>query len=272
MSSSPSSEPKRRRWPRRVAVALGVLVLAYVVLLLGFQRELLFPRRWVQATGMPVEAGMREVSLESGAEAWFAAAEGATPQAPGPLVIYAHGNGEVIDRCGGRMNWYRERGISVLLVEYRGYGRSPGSPSQARIVSDFVEAYDLAITFPEVDERRVAFHGLSLGGGVVCSLAGERSPAALILQSTFTSIPDVAPWWAASVLALDRFDNLECVADYEGPVLIVHGRNDTLVPVEQAERMHAASSSSELVLYGGGHNDAPPEGWRAIAGFVNANL
>lgn len=255
-----------------MAIALGVLAVAYVVLLLAFQRELLFPRRWVHSTGMPVEAGMRQVSLGSGAEAWFAVADGVTPEKPGPLVVYAHGNGEVIDRCDARMNWYRERGISVLLVEYRGYGRSPGSPSEARIVTDFVEAYDLAITFREVDERRVAFHGLSLGGGVVCSLAAQRSPAALILQSTFTSIPDVAPWWAASVLALDRFDNLECVGGYEGPVLILHGRNDTLVPVEQAERMHAASSSSELVLYDAGHNEAPPKVWQEIAGFLNANL
>lgn len=249
-----------------------MLALAYVSLLLAFQRDLVFPRHWVKASGMPAEVGLRRLSLRSGAEAWFAVADGVAPDKPGPLVIYAHGNGEVIDGCGARMQWYRDRGFSVLLVEYRGYGRSPGSPSEDGIATDFVEAHDLAVALPEVDPHRVAYHGFSLGGGVACSLARQRPPNAMILQSTFTSIPDAAPWWAVSALSVDPFDNLECMSEYQGPVLILHGREDTLIPVHHAQRLHAAAASSKLVLHDAGHTEAPPEGWRVIAAFLAANL
>jgi hypothetical protein len=159
--------------------------------------------------------------------------------------------------------------MSVLLAEYRGYGRSAGDPSEADIVSDLVAFHDLAVARVEVDPSRVVLHGRSLGGGVVCGLSRERPPAAMILQSTFTSIPDASPWWAWSALALDPFDNLGCVSNLDAPLLVLHGRGDTLVPVAHAERLHAAAPGSQLVLYDAGHNDMP-SAWAEIDAFLRA--
>ncbi len=205
-------------------------------------------------------------------EAWLLPADGATVGRPAPLVIFAHGNGESIDIWPEALRPYRARGIHVLLVEYRGYGRSGGLPSEDGITRDFARAYDLAVARPEVDGDRVAFHGRSLGGGVVCTLSRQRRAAAIILESTFTSLAPLARrMWMPSFLLRDRFDNLGAITDFEGPVLVIHGRGDTIVPFDHAEKLAAASDRVRLVATEHGHNDLPlqhPDRWNAIESLL----
>ena len=262
---------------RRGAIALVAVVAIYIGSLLAFQRLLLFPRHAVREVPAPQIAELDTLHIETDegeVEAWFLPGRGVSVDHPGPLVIFAHGNAEVIDHWAEKLQPYRARGMSVLLAEYRGYGRSAGDPSQAEIVGDYVRFYDLALERSDVDPQRVVFHGRSLGGGVVCGLARERSPAALILQSTFTSVADASPWWAWSALSLDPFDNLACVSELDAPLLVIHGREDTLIPVSHAERLHAAADDATLVLYDAGHNDLPPSNtayWADIDAFLSAS-
>ena len=261
----PLSKGRRRLL---IGIAIGIVVLLSIVFFGG--RALLFPGKFrtpAADAGADV-AGLQRlyIEIEGGrVEAWFLPGDGVDDEHPGPLVIYAHGNGGLIDQAPPALQGYRRRGISVLLPEYRGYGRSAGSPSESALADDFVVFYDTVIRRPDVDERRVVLHGRSLGGGVASSLAKRRPVAAIVLHSTFTSIRDVAwdKYFMPSILVLDPFDNVELVSRYEGPILIVHGTDDQLIPVAHAEALHQAAPNSELLLLPGGHNDFPRD-WDAL--------
>jgi fermentation-respiration switch protein FrsA (DUF1100 family) len=167
--------------------------------------------------------------------------------------------------------------MSVLLPEYRGYGRSTGLPSEPAIVADFEQALGEALRDPRVDPERVIYHGRSLGGGVVCALTRRRVPRALILESTFTSVADVARRLGAPrVLIYDHFESLPVVQAFVGPVLILHGARDLLIPVSHARRLAAANPRAQLVVHDDvGHGDLPParpDYWVQIERMLRAAL
>lgn len=261
-----------------VYLLLAVVLWALAVWFL--QRSVLFPTRLIPAAirvepGENVEVMWLDLPEGPGAgrvEAWFIPGEGVSADSPGPAVIYAHGNGELIDLWPNDLRGYTRRGVSVLLIEYRGYGRSDGSPSQRGITDDFTAFYDRLATRPGVDPRRIVFHGRSLGGAVVAALSKRREPAAMILESTFTSVTDMAwGFFVPPLLVRDPFDTLAALDGYGGPVLILHGENDQIIPSDHARRLHAAAAHSTLVLLPGtGHNDPPPAEayWGAIDAFL----
>jgi fermentation-respiration switch protein FrsA (DUF1100 family) len=159
-------------------------------------------------------------------------------------------------------------------MEYRGYGRSAGRPSAAAILADLARFHELLAARDEVDADRIVFHGRSLGGATLGTLAGRRPPAAVILESTFTSTADIARrYLIPPFLVRDRFDALAGVQSYEGPVLILHGRRDTLIPPYHAERLHAAARDATLVWFATDHNDPMPhrEYHAAIGDFLRAH-
>lgn len=246
-------------------------------MLAALQRQILFPRHYLAPDERPLQA-MPEIqriwitSDQGPVEGWYIA--GLRPQnaAPGPAVIFAHGNGELIDYWPLELAHFARWGIGVLLCEYRGYGRSAGDPSEPAIAADFQQFHDWLVARPEVDPSRIIFHGRSLGGGAVCLLARRREPAALILQSTFTSVADVARrMLIPRALVVDRFESLDVVSRLRCPLLVIHGRHDSLIPFSHAERLHAAAANSTLVAYAADHNDCPPDWpryWRDVARFL----
>ena len=146
--------------------------------------------------------------------------------------------------------------MSVLLLEYPGYGRSGGKPSEGSIISAAVAAYDYLLDRDDVDNHRIIAYGRSLGGGAACALSAQRQLAALILESSFSGVKSLARRLAIpGFLVLDPFDNLACIANYDGPVLIMHGTWDEVIPVSHARNLDAAATNSELVLMACGHND-----------------
>ena len=177
-----------------------------------------------------------------------------------PLLIFAHGNGEVIDYWLEALDGFRQRGIAVLLVEYPGYGRSTGSPSEASIRAVMDAAYDRAVSYPRVDGTRIMGFGQSLGGGAICLLARDRHLKALILESTFTSLDlFAARYWAPIFLLRDHFDSRSTVAQFRGPVLVIHGRQDTLIPWQEGKQLAAAAKDSVFKLYDCGHGCWDPQ-------------
>src|SRR5262245_41843151 len=241
-------------------LVLGVAAVG--MLTISQQRRILYPlRRAADASGLWRSVGGEQVWLEGGgvrSEAWFLPARGAS-RGPTPLLIFTHGNGELIDDWPREFEEPRGWGVSALLVEYPGYGRSAGSPSETSISNAIVAAYDWAKARPDVDPRRIVAYGRSLGGGAACALARQREVAALVLESTFTSVPALAARQGVPrFLIVDKFDNGECVAAFRKPILLVHGEQDSLVPVTEARALHAAAPQSELVLFRDcGHNDCP---------------
>jgi pimeloyl-ACP methyl ester carboxylesterase len=192
----------------------------------------------------------------------------------GPAVLMAHGNRELIDFYRNRAEAYQGMGYTVLLGEYRGYGRSAGKPSRKHIASDFRYYYDQLSTLSIVDSKRIVFHGRSLGGAVLSELALQRPPAAIIVESTFTSIKEMAHG-APSFLISDRYDTLSALMTFKGPILIIHGNEDKVVPVEHALRIKKNIPIAQLVLYDCGHSDGPPDWdvyWQDITDFLDEAL
>jgi fermentation-respiration switch protein FrsA (DUF1100 family) len=268
---------RRARSLLRILWALLALLLVYWVVLWPLQRFIVFPRPAHSAPEPPAVAvaGLERLWLETEAgrvEAWFMPGAGRSARRPGPAVIFAHGNAEVIDDWATRLRPYVWRGVSVLIPEYRGYGRSAGRPGQAAITDDFVRFHDRLAAREEVDLRRIVFHGRSLGGGVACALAAQRRPAALVLTSTFTSVPALAARLGVPrFLVRDPFDSLAFLRGHEGPVLLMHGRHDTVVPYRHAEALRAAAPRARLVPLDSDHNDFPMESplvWREIFGLL----
>lgn len=204
-------------------------------------------------------------------EWWLLKGDGVNTLNPGPAIIMAHGNRELIDDYLDRAKGYQRRGYTVLLGEYRGYGRSAGSPSRARIESDFEGFYDHLLSLLIVDPKRIVFHGRSLGGSVLSELARHRRPAAIIVESTFTSIKAMAHG-APDFLLSDNYDTVSALSDYQGPKLIIHGTKDDVVPVEHALEMKKHVPTAELILYDCGHSDGPPSWykyWEDITSFLD---
>jgi len=209
------------------------------------------------------------VALPSGAERWWLDVEGGRVEAwylpahgtsdePGPAVVFAHGNRELIDDWGEVLEPYREMGVAVLLPEFRSYGRSGGAPSEAALVADFTHFVDRLEDRPEIDPARVVFHGRSLGGGVVGVLSTRRRCAALVLESTFTNVPDLASRWMTPAAAIrDRYDTRQALIQSYTPTLIMHGVEDTLIPIRHASELHRLGWDSRLVAFDAGHSDVP---------------
>jgi pimeloyl-ACP methyl ester carboxylesterase len=226
-------------------------------------RWVLFPRSVLRPrldAGASVR-GLEKLSLstrEGPVEAWFLPADHDGSQPPAPVVVFAHGNGELIEDWPEALEPYRRMGLHVLLPEYRGYGNSAGSPSELAIVEDYIRFYDLVRGRVDVDATRIVLHGRSLGGGVVCALARERPAAALVLESTFTSVPDVAKkWFVPGRLIRDRFDSQAVVRALDVPILVVHGTCDRVVPYEHGVALARAGKRARLVSYECDHNDLP---------------
>ena len=177
-----------------------------------------------------------------------------------PTVIFAHGNGELIEQWPPMLRGYHALGVHVVLPEYRGYGRSAGKPSERAIREDMLRVHDAVAAREDVDPTRILLHGRSLGGGVVCLLAKERKPRAMLLSSTFTSVPDVARrFLVPRPLVTEVFDNLSVVRRLRDvPLHIVHGTADTLIPFSHAETLARAHGDATLqAVPGAGHNDCP---------------
>lgn len=276
-----TSKPTRRRWSLKlISVIVASLLALGAIAVLSLQRRVIFPRQYTQPhrnAGENVE-GLVKIWIETPegqVEGWFLPGNGVTADNPGPAALFAHGNAELIDEWTDEMAGYRRLGVSVFLAEFRGYGRSAGSPSQDKITDDFLAFYEHLIGLPQVDPTRIIFHGRSMGGGAVCALASHHTPAALILQSTFRSLRAMARrFFVPGFLVLDPFDNEAVVSQLDIPVLILHGENDDLIPYSHALELHRLAPNSQLITYQAGHNDCPPSWivfWNDVEGFLREN-
>lgn len=253
---------------RAILVTLLVCAALYAVAVLGMQRRLIYPRP-PAPDRPPALLGLERWRVGPDAvEAWFLPPLGDAAGRPHPTVVFGHGNGELIDHWADAFQPPRSWGVGVLLVEYPGYGRSGGTPSEASIGRAFRAAYDRLLQREHVDPQRVVGYGRSLGGGAVCGLAAQRPLAALVLESTFTSlVPLAAGLLVPPPLVLDRYDNRAVVARFPRPILLLHGARDTIIPASHARGLHDAAPDARLHLLPCGHNDCPRP-WDRIRAFL----
>ena len=263
----------------RVLVILALLYVIWCTVLYLLQDQIAFPANLAPSPrGEVPYPGVIELTLDVGRDAevlgWLVPAPEDADR-PAPVVVYFHGNAEIIDYQDEIVAGYRRLGCAVFLPEYRGYGRSGGKPSRDGIRDDCVQFYDLLARRPDVDGTRVVFHGYSLGGAVAADLAAHRKPRALILQATFTSAQALAHrFLAPGFLVRHRYQTDQVVANLDIPMLIIHGINDVVIPVRHGRKLRQLARQGTYVEYDCGHVDLPdpqktPSYWREIASFLS---
>ena len=198
------------------------------------------------------------------------------PAAAGRLtLLHFHGNaGNISHRLPLYRQWH-ELGLSVFAFDYRGYGKSEGEPGEEGVYVDARAAWQALSTIDGFSAERTIIAGRSLGAAVAARLASEVDAAGLVLETPFTSIPDMAayhyPWLPLRWLARSRFDTLATVSRVRLPLLLISAGDDRIVPSGMAERIFAAANEPKQHLrLPGGHNDfdMSPDGkylqaWRA---------
>jgi fermentation-respiration switch protein FrsA (DUF1100 family) len=236
-----------------------------------------FPQRFPQGDWHPTNVAVEDAWFEATdgvhLHGWFAQAE-----QPRAVVLYAHGNAGNITSRREVLRFFRDQlRASILVFDYRGYGRSQGSPTEAGILADARGARRWLARREGIAEGDIVLLGQSLGGGVAVDLAARDGARGLILENTFTSLPDVGASYFKLVpvhwLMSMRLDSLARIRDYHGPLLQTHGDADTTVPFELGKRLFEGANEPKqfICVPGGGHNDPPTRDYLvALDRFLDA--
>lgn len=267
--SKPDEQPAaltgKRWWRRAVWRLFRTMTLVYVGILVMFmwlENSLLyFPSKYPDGDwdtrGLVVEDAEFTSADGTQLHGWYAPAEN-----PVAVVLFCHGNaGNVTDRYE-LLRVLPRLGASVLVFDYRGYGKSEGAPHEAGVLADARAARKWLAQQTGVREQDIVLMGESLGGGIAVDLAAKDGARGLILEDTFTSLPDVAafhyPWLPVRLAMRNRLNSLAIIKQYQGPLLMSHGDADTIVPYRFGKQLFdAANEPKQLVTQpGANHNDA----------------
>ncbi len=226
-----------------VAICAALYGLVIVALYAG-QRKILFPCDAAEVD--PATLGLKAEILRLNTEDGESLLAWRIPPAPGqPLILYFHGNAGGIDLRVERFRAIAKAGMGLLAIEYRGYASSTGSPSERGLKLDGEAAYAAAIASGVAPERIVLL-GESLGSGVAVALAARHKVGALVLDSPYSSIADVAAaaYWFVPVRALlrDPFRNDLLIGSVDAPTLMAHGTKDRVVPIRFGEKLFALAN------------------------------
>lgn len=261
----------------RPVLLAGVLLLVLPVI---FEKSLIYhPAREHEVTARALGLAHESVSLtaEDGVrlDALFLPAPGSRV-----TVLLAHGNaGNLSHRLDRTIFLQARLGADVLLFDYRGYGRSEGSPDEEGTYRDARAAYRWLTEVRGVGADRVVLFGESLGSAVALNLALQRPCRALVLEAPFTSVPDMArvvlPFLPRAFVRT-QYDNLAQIGRLRVPLLVLHGDRDEVVPFAQGRRLFEAAPEPKrfFAIPGAGHNDTYLVGgdayWSAVADFVES--
>lgn len=261
---STNSRVSRLLW-RCIQIPL-VVYLIICLLLMIFEERLVFPAPDPEsANWSPANLDFQNIEFKAEdnikLHGWLV--EHSDPQA---YILFMHGNGEDVARLAPMLRDYRERfQATIFAFDYRGYGKSEGSPNEAGILLDAEAALQKFTSLTGAQPNQIVLYGRSLGGGVAVHLAGSKGAKALVLERTFSHMVDAAAqlyWWApVRLLMRNRFDSLSRIGGYEGPVLQSHGDRDRLIPIENGQELFVACRSNEkqfITLRGVGHNGPNP--------------
>ncbi len=258
--SIPSAmNPKRKRWMLLLRIAL-LLIVIYIMLRWFEYSQIYHPSRVMDAApaqlGRPFEDVFIPVEDGERINAWYFPAA----NAGSPVFLVCHGNAGNISHRLDLASLLLEAGGGVLLVEYRGYGRSDGKPGEENTYRDAQAAYHWLIAKGIAGTNIIAY-GESLGGGIASELAARDPVAALILQSTFTSMPDLGaelfPWLPVRLISTIKYNTRAKLPKLREPVLILHSRQDDLIAFHHAEQNFAAANEPKFLReLSGFHNEA----------------
>ncbi len=242
------------------------------------QHFLYFPDREIVLTPERYGLDYEDVTLTASdgvrLHGWYVSAAPARP-----VVLFFHGNAGNISHRVENL-WYLHRlGLGVLIIDYRGYGKSAGEADEEGLRRDALAARSW-LTAQGVAPQQTVYFGRSLGAAVALQLALEEPPAALVLESPFTSIRELGRrhypllYTVLGWMLSDRYENRDKISRYQGPLLVFQGERDTIVPVEMARQLFAAANEPKrlYLIPGAGHNDTYEAGgsayWQIWQDFI----
>lgn len=162
-------------------------------------------------------------------------------------ILYSHGNAEDLGDIRDTLTRYRERGFSVIAYDYRGYGTSAGIPSEKAACEDIGAVYAHLVGPLRINPKLVIVYGRSIGGGPSLDLAARQPVAALILESTFTSIFRVPA--RIPLFPFDKFENIRKIEEIGCPVLVIHGKRDEIIPFWHGEKLYEQAREPKMQLW-----------------------
>lgn len=254
--------PKGKSWKRNLLSLVSLSVLLFMFLRWFEHSQVYHPYVAHEATPESLEREFQEIYLgtEPKLHAWFFPAKEKESARREFAFLICHGNGGNISHRLDLCELLLQTGANVFLFDYRGYGRSSGKPSEEGTYADAQAAYGWLKQKGFAPERIIAL-GESLGGGVATELAAREKLAGLILQSTFTSIPDIGAelfsWLPVRAISSIRYDTGGKLPGLKLPLLVMHSRGDTLIGFHHAEKNFASANEPKLFWeLKGDHNDA----------------
>jgi uncharacterized protein len=246
-----------------ILTSLLLLLLGYLAIVLIFalsQNKLLYyPSRMLPSPGSLGLHGVREVffSTRDGIKVygWFS-----PPPDGAPCLLHFHGNAGNIAGRAHLLDFAQAKRWGLLLFDYRGYGKSEGTPDESGFYQDSLAVRTWLNTQPGINPEKIIYWGESLGCAVALEAALHQPPAGLILEAPFTSIGEMGrnlyPWLPISLLLRSHFDNLDRIRQVHAPLLIIHGRRDEIVPFHHGQKLfEAANSPKQFLTLSSGHND-----------------
>jgi len=217
------------------------------------------PSRDLYTTPESIGLEFEDVTLEASdgvsVHGWF------VPGASSRVLLYFHGNAGNISHRILSLNEFHNLGLSVFIIDYHGYGQSAGKPTEENLYRDADAAWRYLTGERGIAPDDIIVFGRSLGGSVASWLAARENPAALIVDSSFTSAPDIGqevyPWLPVRLLSRFQHATRDHVEESTCPVLVVHSRDDEIIPFHHGEAIFKAANEPKTFLeIQGGHNDA----------------
>ncbi len=254
------------QYPKRMLKLVVVIVACYALLVTAvylMQGRMLYlpgvPGRTLTMT--PTDAGLdyEDVSIQTSdgitLHGWY------VPGRSDRVLLFFHGNAGNISHRLDSIRQFHTLGLSVLIIDYRGYGQSGGGITEAGIYRDAEAAWLYLTQTLDVADNDIVVFGRSLGASVAARLAADERPLALVVESSFTSVPDIAqelyPWLPARWLSRLQHATRDYVRDVRCPVLVIHSRDDEIIPFHHGEAIYdAAPEPRTLLALNGTHNDA----------------
>ncbi len=269
----------RRPIPLSLLITLALAAAIFLLMLDPLIRQMLYPAPPIPVPSPPPPP-LEEVTLELPGGARAIGWARAHRDASSPAVAFFHGNGENLEtvRLSGLFEQLSALGAHVLAIDYPGYGRSTGEPSEASLTSSGEAALGwLGERHPASPQVIV---GWSLGAAVATQTAARGHADGLVLMSAWSDLPSLAavhyPSWLVGLGLKDKYDSVAAAGDVRAPVLMIHGSVDEIIPLAQGRRLHDALREPDSCRFvevpGAGHNDllARPVVWQELGAFLHS--
>jgi fermentation-respiration switch protein FrsA (DUF1100 family) len=243
---------------------IGVFLLLCGVLYL-FQKKLVFhPTHEFAMTpdqiDLPYEDVYVNVTPNERVHGWYFTANNQDSDTRAPVVLFCHGNAGNISHRLETAAFILSLGADILLFDYRGYGRSDGSPSEANVCADAEACYHWLVDQKSIPPENIVLFGRSIGGAVAIELARKVKCRGVVIESAFTSAAEMGKRWFPFLpirfLLRYKFDSIGKIGSVPCPVLVTHSPDDEIVPFEMGKKLFAAAKEPKrFVPLRGGHNE-----------------